>query len=260
MSVIFRNQKKILKELEYIKEAIKIGENVNILLLAPSGYGKTTLAHLFLEEFETDKYPSVSYSNPPNFRYWIDGRFIFIDEAHELPMPEMVYPLLDSGKYTFIIATNESGLLKEPLINRCIPLIFENYDVSDLTLIAKDTFGEDQIPPDAILEKLVEASAGNPRELKIFCRRIQLIEKTRHLGSEEEYLEIMEKVLNISTKGLNYLERKYLDFLEAAGGSCSLNLLVNGANIDERTIRRDVEPRLVGRRIIRITHRGRELL
>jgi len=55
----------------------------------------------------------------------------------QLKEPEFLYYFLDSGKFTFFLLSNESGNLKEPLINRCIPFIFHPYSQKEINLMVK---------------------------------------------------------------------------------------------------------------------------
>ena len=125
----FYGQTEIIEELKILSSKVLAGKNYNILIKGISGSGKTTIAKMFLSWV-------VSYDNgivilprgDQDFsEYFKNKRFILIDEIHELSKPEWLYPYLDSGKYTFILITNESGELKEPLVNRCIPIVLKPY-------------------------------------------------------------------------------------------------------------------------------------
>jgi Holliday junction resolvasome RuvABC ATP-dependent DNA helicase subunit len=59
---------------------------------------------------------------------------------------------------------------------------------------------------------------------------------------------------------MNAFERRYLEYLQMAGGTSSLNRIVWGTRLDENTIVRDVEPALIQAGKIRVTSRGRMLI
>ena len=257
--MIFRNQVRAREELRAISNVIKSGVNgISILLDARSGYGKTTLANLFISEFENG-YGGVWRSGPPGFYLNPSSRIVFMDEVHELKRQENLYNYMDGDEHVFVFATNEVGKMNEPFINRCVPVIFSTYDNPDLLLIAHDTF-KGKVPPEEVLQRFIEASNGNPRELKMLCTRLQMLTGIKGLKTAEEYFEVIERTLDIDTRGLQYLDRKYMDYLENSGGTASLTALVYGTGIDKTTIQRTIEPRLIDRRIIRVTSKGRQLV
>ncbi len=253
----FHGQHKIVLELTYMISAIKRGQNLNILLLAQSGHGKTMLGEILLYELGGSSNSSIG--GPPNFIFDNGKRFNFLDEVHELPQPEILYKLMDCGEYTIILATNESGQLKEPMINRCVPLIFEQYSTDELISMAEDTLGRGEMDGN-VLNKIVECSGGNPRELKILLRRLQIIAKREKINTLDKLNHVLENILNIDTRGLNTNSRRYLDFIESVGGQASLSLISFGTGLDQITIKRDIEPTLLQRGLIRITSKGRCLV
>jgi Holliday junction resolvasome RuvABC ATP-dependent DNA helicase subunit len=251
---MFYGQEKIKKELVPLLAEIKSGKNYNVLLVAPSGYGKTTLAYRILSLFSTKDF---EVSEPPNFSFNRGVRIHFLDEVHELTNPEYLYKMMDSKRYVVILATNETGLLKEPLVNRCIPLIFEPYDGYDMKKIIYSLLPSLR---DEFVNELVRISKFNPRIATILCQRLEYIFNVN--GSPQDivgFKRVLTDILNISEEGFNPLERKYIEFLRTSGGRASLDLIVNATRIDKNTVLRDVEPALVMAGIISIGYGGRRL-
>lgn len=253
---MFVGQEHIRRELELLIKDIKTNNNkYNILLVAPSGYGKTTLAYsiLILLDFNTG-----SITLPPDFKFDYSKPNHFIDEVHLLDTPEILYPIMDSNKYNIILATNELGELKEPLINRCIVFSFSPYTKEELTNIASNRL----ITPISkdVLEALVDMSAGNPRNLVVLCRRLNYILPT--LGNTinlNTFRDICDNILDLSPDGLNHLMITYLNYLYHVGGHCGIKQLCYGIHLTETTVLRDIEPALLYLGYVRITSRGREL-
>jgi Holliday junction resolvasome RuvABC ATP-dependent DNA helicase subunit len=251
---MFYGQEKIKKELVPLLAEIKNGKNYNILLVAPSGHGKTTLAYRILSLFSTKDF---EVSEPPDFSFDRGIRIHFLDEVHELVNPESLYKIMDSKRYVVILATNETGLLKEPLVNRCIPLIFEPYDFFDMKKIIYS-----QLPTlrDEFATELVRISKFNPRVATILCQRLEYIFDINGTPQDiDGFKSVLTNILNISEEGFNPLERKYVEFLRTSGGRASLDLIVNATRIDRNTVLRDVEPALVLAGVISIGYGGRRL-
>jgi Holliday junction resolvasome RuvABC ATP-dependent DNA helicase subunit len=244
----------------YLKQAIKQGENTNLLLVAPSGLGKTTLAYLFISELRS--WNKTQVSGPPDFIYNPQKRFHIFDEVHEHDQPEALYPILDSGRHTFIFATNEVGLLKEPLINRChYQWFFEPYSREDLRNIAFHLFslrGFNALPVDYI-DFCVDRCNGVPRQLRNIVYRLSVIFNAFIPENIEQLTEVVSTVLNISDGGLNAHDRIYLEFLKD-NGRASLDLICHATGITKETVQRIIEPNLVRSGLIRITSRGREIV
>jgi Holliday junction resolvasome RuvABC ATP-dependent DNA helicase subunit len=256
----FIGQNTIITELKYLLADIERGNNFNILLRAPSGFGKTTLGLICLNRLGL----SNSYYYVPNEEGNINmeviknRRFHFIDEVHTLKTPEPLYQYLDSGEYTFFLASNESGSLKEPLINRCIPFIFEGYTDDELYYITQRYLNNPLLPNSFILE-ISRRCKRNPRIIKITCTRINYIIKNYRINSDKDYITILDNVLQIKNGGLNRHDEIYLDFLKRIGGHASLNVISSGTGLDKNLILSEVEPGLIYLGLIKITSKGREL-
>jgi len=233
--------------------------NTTILLEAPSGHGKTTLAYYILSRLGWD---NSEISGPPEF--WVDNsrRFHFLDEIHRLNSPEGLYPMIDAGDHTFLFATNESGLLLEPLYNRCVYTFqFDPYTQSDLFAMTRNIFAQRGYPelPEPFLWFVVERCGGVPRTLRNLTYRLALIFRTHMPENIEELNDISTEILNIDENGLDADERKYLDFLRDMGPA-SLNLICSSTGLSKETIQKRIEPNLARRRLIHIDSKGRSLI
>jgi len=254
----FYGQKEIIDELTILSKKVLAGNNYNILIKGKSGSGKTTLAKMFLSWI-------VSYNNgiiilPQADQEFSESfkekRFIIIDEVHELTKPEWIYPYLDRGDRTFILVTNESGELKEPLVNRCIPLTLKPYTRDELYWIAQNNIKKSiKLTPEMVW-RIVEVGKENPRIIKLnICKRLKyVIEKSPE--SFEEFESYLNKIGYID--GLDPLEKEYLKVLNQLGGVASLTLLCSALHLSRNTLTRDVEPFIVGK-YIDITSKGRIL-
>jgi Holliday junction resolvasome RuvABC ATP-dependent DNA helicase subunit len=249
-------QERIKRELELLLPEIDGGRNVNIILAAPSGHGKTTLAYKLLSHFGFDR---CQISMPPDFYFATDKRFHFMDEIQELKNPEPLYPYMDSNEHVIIIATNEMGVLKEPLINRCIPFMFEPYSEDDIRKMVKEILSGVQLSDD-IIDSISGRCFGNPRIVRNLCMRLSYVFKKIVPLNVDELDAIMENIMAIYKDGLNPLELRYLDFLNEVGGRASLSLIAYGTHLDKASIMRDIEPKLLYLKKISITSKGRSLI
>lgn len=257
----FIGQENIVRELDSILPSIKENpnENLHFLFRAASGYGKTTLAYLCLNYLGFDNsciYFPEGNELSPTFRE--KYRFHFIDEIHTLENPEFLYPLMDSGKYTFFFASNESGELKEPLLNRCIQFIFSPYTQEEITRIVEGSLGVNL--PHEFIEEISSRCRGNPRVAKVLCKRLGYVFKNYKFPKTiEELQEILTSYLEIKSGGINRLDEIYMKYLKEVGGVSSLTNIIGGTGIDRSTILREIEPFLLYKKFIRITSKGRQL-
>jgi len=260
----FHGQTIIVNEINLMLDAmIHDEQNYNILFRAPSGHGKTTLAIRCMSVlgFENCAYylPNIDGNNlDPEFN---DRKRIHtVDEIHELKSPEFLYPLMDRGDYSFFILTNESGKIKEPLRNRCIPFIFHPYSLNEIADIIKDSLQIPNIPEEFAIE-IANRSRGNPRVAKKICERLGYVFRSYNIPKDlNSLITILEEVLYIKEKGLTRFDEIYLEYLNKVGGRASLISLISGTGIDRTTILTEVEPLLLYQGLVEITSRGRTLV
>jgi Holliday junction resolvasome RuvABC ATP-dependent DNA helicase subunit len=238
--------------------AARTGTNFNILLRAPSGYGKTTVGLLASSLFIGNNYRNAEYIVPNaegHVKILTERRLHFIDEVHLLKDPELLYPVMDSGRYIFILATNADGNLVEPLVNRCIHLIFMDYSDEELIEIIRANYpGVSML----VATEIVSNSHGNPRVAKVLANRLSIIIGKGILEDVENVRLIIRTVLQIQG-GLDIMQRRYLQHLQIVERS-SLESIAHALHVDKSTILRDIEPALIYKHLIKISSRGRELI
>jgi Holliday junction resolvasome RuvABC ATP-dependent DNA helicase subunit len=253
----FIGQEHIIRELDIILELAQkdINFSTNLLFRAPSGYGKTSLALRCATELK-----SWEYILPRSEFFPIDmtKRLHIIDEVHLIKNPEFLYPFMDTRKiHIFILCTNESGELKEPLINRCIQFIFEPYTTENICALVNNIF-EGKLGREFIQE-IASNCQSNPRIAIVISQRLLNIFTIYGFPrTMDELRNYLRDYLNIND-GLNELHERYISFLRRAHRA-SLDLISYATHLDKATIKRDIEPYLIDRGIISITARGREII
>jgi len=259
----YYGQEKIIKELIGIATELKNGVKLNLLFQAQSGYGKTTLAYTLLSFVDPGYKNSFQYIPNRDGEVMLekDARYHFIDEAHELKVPESLYSSMDSSDLVIMIATNEFDKLKEPMRNRCINFNFVPYTNAELALILQDRFVSRYInlPYEWCLE-ITSYTRGNPRVAKNLALRIGfLINNYGYPDNVEDLHKLVYEILGTDSKGITEYDRLYLETLEKAGGVAALNLMVGLTNLPKKVILEEIEPFLIMQGLIRVTSKGRSL-
>jgi Holliday junction resolvasome RuvABC ATP-dependent DNA helicase subunit len=248
--VIFKGQPLILRQLSTFLPVMQAeGINLNFLLIAPSGWGKTRLGFFIANYLVGGKF---FYYEPKEGKVKLDlsRRVQFIDEVHLLQTPETLYSMMDSGQFVFILATNESGKLPEALMNRCVILMFEPYTQESLLEICQSV-----CPNLNDYTKIIEAGHSNPREILGILRSLNFVIKQR--GCVPEIEDFLTNFLGL-TGGLNTAQCRYLEALTALGGRASLKTLSAYLHLSEGIIQYHVEPGILYLGQVKITSRGRE--
>lgn len=249
---MFVGQRSIVNQLDFIIPQIQKGENINLFMRGPSGYGKTTLALGICNSIAPDGRFTFLIPKGGDIELPLNRRVIFIDEIHTLSSPEFLYPIMDSGKHIFILATNEDGNVKEPLMNRCISFIFTEYTQEELRQITKLSYDTN----DNRLDKIIDLAGRNPRQIRTLGRRLSMYEKT--YGKIDDFDYVLENIFGYKD-GLDELSRSYLSKLEELGGRASIEALARGMHVDINTCKYLVEPILLYKNLITISQRGRSL-
>jgi Holliday junction DNA helicase RuvB len=165
---------------------------------------------------------------------------------------------MDSKRYVFLLASNESGELKEPLKNRCIQFIFSPYSNQDMNLIVSDILNKYNLSEE-VTNEIASRCRSTPRIAKVVCERLSYIFKSylvpRNLA---ELDQILNGILNIRANGINEMDQIYLNYLYDVKKS-SLTNLIYSTGIDKNTILTEIEPHLLHLKLIRITSKGREI-
>lgn len=254
--MIFLGQRTIMKQLDrYLPYLYENKEaSMSFLLRAPSGWGKTRMAFMMCNYLTGGKYEYYLGDKVPS-RF--QERVVFIDEIHLLKTPEILYPLIDSGNHVFVFATNEVSLLAEALTNRCTNLYFEPYSNDELREIAHINLN--QRLRGELLDYLIEVSASNPRVLKGYCSKINIINRNLTNSTLVEFKAFMKEVFGIKD-GLDEMCSRYLETLRSLGGRASIGTIATQLRVDENSIKFYIEPVLLFKNLIQISSKGRILI
>jgi Holliday junction resolvasome RuvABC ATP-dependent DNA helicase subunit len=257
MNTFFIGQDDIILQLgDILPYVYHSKQGVNLLFRGASGFGKTYLAEKCCRFLVKNKYESClgkNFTFNPNV--WVH----FIDEIHTMENPETLYPLMDSGMYVIVFATNFDSILPEALTNRCRNFLFGNYTDEELKQIFK--FHSKLRYPEEVLDHIINVSGRNPRIIvKTFGEALKMHYKLQVNvpNNGEEIIKVIDTLFGIQGE-LDRPSRQYLETLESLGGRASINLIASAMHIDLNSIKYQIEPALLYKKLIKITSRGREL-
>jgi holliday junction DNA helicase RuvB len=270
----------------------------HMLLVGPSGLGKSTLAHVIANEVGTDCYQvSAPISGEQLLQLrteMLSGDVLFIDEIHQQAVadrrgrnasmdPEVLYHVLedrrlitptgvlDFPEITIIGATTDEGMLPYPFINR-FPLrpVLEPYKQGDLTRIAKlnaDAL-DVTITWDAALT-FARAARGVPRQINNYVRNGAMLATTIDVDVAEEVVRDLNRTTDDGLtldmqRALVFLYRRGKRTNKAAGTvtyQASVMTLATalGKSRDTKAVQLRVEPYLIERGYLQVGNGGRSL-
>jgi len=288
----FIGQEKIKRNLTiFIKATKKRKEPLDhVLLIGPSGLGKTTLAGIISNELGvniiTTSGPAVERAGDlasilTNLE---TSNILFIDEIHRLnrTVEEMLYPALEEFKIDIMIgkgpgarslrlklkpftltgATTRAGLISSPLRTRFgITIRLDYYNVDEIKEIVKRsaTILNVEIDEGGSLE-IAKRARGTPRIAN------RLLKRVRDFATVEADEKIDRKValkglelLDVDERGLDSLDKKLLTTIiyKFNGGPVGLSTLSSSIGEESDTIQEVYEPYLLQQGFIKKTPRGR---
>lgn len=271
----------------------------HVLLVGPSGTGKSTFSHVLACELDVDVFEveaPVSQETLLSLRTVMKDRDILrIEEVHQQAImerrgksaatePEVLYNVLEdrtivSGSgvlpfpaITVVGTTTDEGLLPEPFLNR-FPLRprLISYTEDQLTDLATANARElEMVPAPEAMRAFAKASRGVPRQINNYVKNARSILKGQYISLDVAY-EVLFDLNGVTEDGLTPDQQAMLVFLyqhckraNAAGetfyqGSVSTIATGIGKARDVRAITLRVEPYLISQGWLQVGHGGRRL-
>lgn len=250
----------------------QLKSNMHVLIVGPSGHGKTTLARL-----ASDNLIEASSDNIKNrddlyayLKEVKEGSVFFIDEIHSLKpkLQEALYQLMEKNsiqiiegrgtckkfvnvklpKFSIFAATTKEHMLCSSLKNRFLTIHLQPYEEIDLINIAKLHLNSDT----ETIQTIVDHSRGTPRELIRLCEMYKLF-KCQSLEDTKKMIDI----LDIFEEGLSRTEVRVLSTLQK--GPHSLHDLSSKLMVEQKVVENQHEPYLVQKGLILKNKHGREI-
>ena len=255
----------------------------HILIGAPPGLGKSTIAHAICNEVGS----TIEFSNGANLRSLKDiapyimrlekGSVFFIDEVHRITkiVQEFLYTVIEDGfcilgkeqlkieipPFTMIGATTDIGRLSKPFRDRFKHHIsLSLYNKEELTQIAQINIKKLEIDiSEEALSFIVSISRGTPRVLNRLLEwsRDYMVTnnvKTLHI----KHVKFAMQLIGINKWGLTKDDAKYLEYVGKAG-VVGINTISAAIDIPTETIEQTIEPFLLSQNYVVKTSKGRML-
>ena len=271
----------------------------HVLLVAPSGTGKTTFSHAVGNELGVDVYDieaPISFDTLAELRTTMQrGDILKIEEIHQQAImerrgmqaatrPEVLYAIMEDrvmptqeGLLPFpeiavIGTTTDEGMLPDAFVNR-FPLRPRLRPYSEDEAVEIATMNAEKLEleaEDRALRILARASRGVPREINNLMRNAQILAVIDGDLSAHDALQVLE-LNGLTEDGLTDDMQAMLTFLyrrarqENKDGDVVYQASVNtiataiGKSRDSKAIALRVEPHLIGQGYVQVTHGGRRL-
>ncbi len=271
----------------------------HVLLVGPSGTGKTTFAHVIAHELDKRVFQleaPISHDTLIELATTMEvGDILFLDEIHQQAVgdrrgrqsstqPEVLFSVMEDRTLptghgvmqfphiTIMGATTDEGALPDAFINRFpVRPALQRYAVEEMKVIAESNaqaLGM-YLEEDAC-ELFATASRGVPREVNNFLRNSKMLSEFRI--TRELALEVVVELNGMTTDGLTRDMAAMLSFLyqkcrrvRAGDGAVTYQASVAsiatgiGKSRDVKAIQLRVEPHLIMSGFVQVTGQGRML-
>lgn len=274
-----------------IKAALMRGEPLeHVLFHGPPGLGKTTLAHIIVNEMGKN----LTITSGPALEKGGDlvgilthlgeGDVLFVDEIHRTPkaVEEFLYPamedfavdfIFDKGvharshryrlnRFTLVGATTRVGLLSAPLRDRFgILRSLEFYSIENLiqiTIRSASLLNVSIDEPGAV--ELSKRSRGTPRIANRLLKRVRDYTQVKGDGKiTKEIVKVALALEGVDEKGLTDLDRRYLKTIIGfyKGGPVGIEAIAATLQEETDTLVDVVEPYLLKIGMVTRTSSGR---
>lgn len=246
----------------------------HILFSGPSGFGKTTMAHIISKQWQVNikavtgyaiTKPSEVISILNTLENW---DILFIDEIHRLKpnieevlyiamedfvidmvMPEWGNVRIPINPFTLIGATTKSESLSQPIKNRFVyHFHFMEYTPSEKKTIIKKYLDKYEIKTsDEVIKKISEKVGSVPREIHNLCIKIRdfVVTESQEKILTDALREQFLKHSQIEEGGMTPLHARYLEILEKADRPLGVKAIAVQLGINEKAVEEDVEPLLL---------------
>ncbi|MDR0608368.1 MAG: AAA family ATPase [Candidatus Peribacteria bacterium] len=287
----FIGQEQIKKMLKTaIGSAQKRAGNLgHILFSGPSGFGKTTMAHLIAKHLGVQMKTITAYaiSKPSEIVSILNslesGDILFIDEIHRLrpTIEEVLYIAMEDfvidmvmpeggsiripiNPFTLVGATTKPEMLSQPMKNRCIYAFhFTDYTFEEKQIIIKRYLHHYHIAFDSRLQiaELAKKVDSVPREIHNLCVKIRDFcvnhnYETLTAGVRSDFLAHSQ----IKEGGMTPLHQQYLDVLAHYDRPLGAKAIAAQLGVNEKSLEEDIEPLLLKLGKIEKTSTGRIVL
>jgi Holliday junction DNA helicase RuvB len=286
----FIGQQQIKKMLKTaIGSAKKREGNLGHTLFAgPSGFGKTTMAHLIAKQLGVGVKLVTAYaiSKPSEIVSLLnsleEGEVLFIDEIHRLKptveevlyiamedfvidmvMPEGGSVRIPINPFTLIGATTRPEMLSQPMKNRFVySFHFMDYSFEEKQVIIERYLQQYQLSfSPALLKEIAQKVDSVPREIHNLV--IKLRDFFVNHGYEKLTSEVWEEFLahaQLKEGGMTPLHQQYLDILAHYERPLGAKTISAQLGVSEKSLEEDIEPLLLKLGKIEKTPAGRVLL